>query len=464
MKKITAILLAAILAFTLCTPLLAYDANYTDKADILHEMGLFAGTDKGYELEKAPTRLEALIMLVRLLGKEKEAFGSTQPYPFTDVPPWAATYVSYAYHSGLSNGMSETEFGATLPCEARMYLTFILRALGYDDAKKDFTYNGAVKFASDISLIDAKYDRYLSVFTFLRDDMVMISYQALLQKMNNSTDCLLQQLVLQNAVHITDAEPYISIFLCEQLYLNSDNRQRALMSMDMSALELIKVSANFGTSTLSTEDNTKMQYRSNTDFDYMSTITGTINGRSEVLRTYIYTDGYLYYSDADGTKIKEAMTPEEFFGEGDTLVDFDADDSAAPELATAPMVDDRKPVIITKKPNGETIIEYSLEFSEEDIQEINKSVSEFLVNVSDLKEADVRDMTITITESSSIDCFTKDGLFLYSSMKYTVQTKWGKNVIVIERELIEKDNSPGKEVPFTLPALDGYEVGIVPQD
>ena len=48
-----------------------YQAQYTQYAQALNVMGLFKGTDVGYELERQPTRLETLIMLIRLLGEEE---------------------------------------------------------------------------------------------------------------------------------------------------------------------------------------------------------------------------------------------------------------------------------------------------------------------------------------------------------------------------------------------------------
>ena len=34
----------------------AFAANYTNCADSLHEMGLFQGTQNGYDLDRTPTR------------------------------------------------------------------------------------------------------------------------------------------------------------------------------------------------------------------------------------------------------------------------------------------------------------------------------------------------------------------------------------------------------------------------
>ena len=59
-------------------------ANFTNCADRLKDVGLFQGTNQGYQLDKAPTRAEASAMLVRLLGKEAEAEKLTYTAPFTD--------------------------------------------------------------------------------------------------------------------------------------------------------------------------------------------------------------------------------------------------------------------------------------------------------------------------------------------------------------------------------------------
>ena len=66
--------------------------DYPAMASSLKTLGLFRGSDtaygEGFDLEKAPTRMEALIMLIRLLGEEKEALACTAPFPFTDIPDW----------------------------------------------------------------------------------------------------------------------------------------------------------------------------------------------------------------------------------------------------------------------------------------------------------------------------------------------------------------------------------------
>jgi trk system potassium uptake protein TrkH len=81
-------------------------------AQELKDLGLFRGvSETDFDLDRAPSRVEALVMLIRVLGKESEVTGDTWKHPFTDVPGWADNYVGYAYSKGLTNGQSATQFG-----------------------------------------------------------------------------------------------------------------------------------------------------------------------------------------------------------------------------------------------------------------------------------------------------------------------------------------------------------------
>lgn len=62
----------------------------------------------------------------------------TQHPSFQDVPEWALKYVAYAYAKGYSKGTSSTTFSPDELLDAKSYVTFVLRALGYDDSKGDF--------------------------------------------------------------------------------------------------------------------------------------------------------------------------------------------------------------------------------------------------------------------------------------------------------------------------------------
>jgi len=177
MKKSFAVL-ALVLVCAMLVPCFASAVSFTAQADAMKDMGLFLGTNNGYDLDKAPTRAQAAVMLVRFLGKEAEAKEGEWETPFTDVPDWAKPYVGYLYENDLTKGMSETTYVPDDVCSAQMYATFILRALGYMDenGKDTFEYAKVFEFAEEKNLITAEN---CDKDNFLRDHMVGIAYKAL---------------------------------------------------------------------------------------------------------------------------------------------------------------------------------------------------------------------------------------------------------------------------------------------
>ena len=186
----------------------AFAANYTNCADSLHEMGLFQGTQNGYDLDRTPTRAEAAVMLVRLLGKEAEAKALTYTAPFTDLKGWEKPYVQYLYSNGLANGTNRTTFHPTDKCTAQMYAVFLLRALGYSDTA-DFSYANAIETAREQGIYDTGI---INTQNFLRDDAAAASYTVLSVSPKNSEGTLLDQLVIENAITEANAKSYQNLF------------------------------------------------------------------------------------------------------------------------------------------------------------------------------------------------------------------------------------------------------------
>lgn len=195
-KSVNILITFLIVLSILITPVYAADfddANY-DYALKLKELGVFVGTDSGFELSRVPTRIEGVIMLVRLLGKENEALSMANDITvFTDVPSWANGYVNYAKSNGLTNGVSDTLFGSNDSMSAQMYVTFLLRSLGYDDTKGDFYWEDSLTKANSIGMIDAT-STYTSR-TFIRSHVARLSYNALVTLYKNSPTTLAQYLV-----------------------------------------------------------------------------------------------------------------------------------------------------------------------------------------------------------------------------------------------------------------------------
>ena len=203
----------------------AFAANYTNCADSLHEMGLFQGTQNGYDLDRTPTRAEAAVMLVRLLGKEAEAKALTYTAPFTDLKGWEKPYVQYLYSNGLANGTNRTTFNPTGKCTAQMYAVFLLRALGYSDTA-DFSYANAIETAREQGIYDTGI---INVQNFLRDDAAAASYTALSVSPKNSEGTLLDQLVSENAITEADVKRYQSLFSSYAQYREATAGMDALL-------------------------------------------------------------------------------------------------------------------------------------------------------------------------------------------------------------------------------------------
>jgi hypothetical protein len=192
------------------------EKDFEGSADILHELGLFQGAANGYELDRTPTRAEAAIMLVRLLGKEDVALASRNTHPFRDVPAWASPYIAYMYANGLTNGVSRTEFG-TGACDAKMYASFALRALGYDDANGDFRYEDALSFAYAVDMISDESLERLNNGVFLRGDLAIISLWAVFTELKDDELCLIDRLVSEKAVAPAAAKKYNDILAAETI-------------------------------------------------------------------------------------------------------------------------------------------------------------------------------------------------------------------------------------------------------
>lgn len=192
-------------------------ANFTSSADVLKDLGLFQGSEAGYDLDRAPDRAEAATMMVRLLGKEAEAKAyyeaNADKFPFTDLDngyDWAKPYVAWLYNEGLTSGASATTFEPGSKCTAQQYTTFLMRALGYSDAEGgDFTYDKAIDFATEKGVVDLFN---MDADDFMRDDVVAMSYTALSVAPKSGETDLLTKLVNDKAVDAEKAAPVQKTF------------------------------------------------------------------------------------------------------------------------------------------------------------------------------------------------------------------------------------------------------------
>ena len=310
-KTFKAILIAVMIAAALAVT--SFASNFDHCADALNEMGLFRGTQNGYELDRAPTRAEAATMLVRLLGAENEALALSYTAPYTDVADWAKPYVQYLHDKGLTKGTSATVFGYSDKCTAQQYATFLLRALGYTDGENgDFVYTDALAFAEKCGVVDFVN---CAGDVFLRDNVAAMSYTALSVSPKSREADLLTKLKSSGAV--SDDKGYIAFFENYRKYMEVSKvlNETAKLSTD------IKMSM---TSAVAGKENMKMDYTLSlaADIDaenpdeskmmYEGTIKAVTEVEGEKVNldmpvSYYFADGYLYV-DVSGQKQKAQLS------------------------------------------------------------------------------------------------------------------------------------------------------------
>ena len=182
---------------------LSSETDYNALALALKTLGLFKGSDTaygfGYDLEQPPTRIQGLIMFLRLLGEEKAALATTAKNPFKDVPAWCQSYVAYAYEKGYTKGVDSAKmlFGTDSAMGAADYMTFVLRALGYQESgdAPDFTWSTALASAARLGVLTAGEQKILAEQTFLRAHVAYVSYFALDASYKGGGQTLVQKLV-----------------------------------------------------------------------------------------------------------------------------------------------------------------------------------------------------------------------------------------------------------------------------
>lgn len=185
---------AALFTVTSKTAVVDYQGNYSfsysDATDYnamayalktLHLFkGSFTGYGEGFDLEVAPTRLQALIMFIRVLGEEDEALAWSGTTPFTDIAAGtqAAQYVGYAYSKGYTNGYTATTFKPAGSVNAWQYTEFVLRAMGYSSAANTDLSDTLLRARNAGVLTDGEVEM-LQRDPFLRAELVYVSYYAL---------------------------------------------------------------------------------------------------------------------------------------------------------------------------------------------------------------------------------------------------------------------------------------------
>lgn len=206
-KRLTGFFTAVVLLLGAGLSVNAHTPEQERTADALNELGMFLGTGTSYELDSQLSRVQGITLLVRLMGMENAALTGTYETPFTDVPAWADRYVGYAYENQITNGTGAQTFGSDDTITDYMFLTLVLRALGYTDSGENaqFVWNDPYELAEQIELISSiQADE-----NFTRGDAVVIFWNAMSAELVGTEITLKESLIAQGVIEektYTEAE------------------------------------------------------------------------------------------------------------------------------------------------------------------------------------------------------------------------------------------------------------------
>jgi len=184
----------------------------------LYYLELFQGTVSGvntpvFELESPLNRIQALVMVIRIMGLEKEALAYDGENNFTDTPAWAWQYAAYAYKTGLTTGINPegTLFGPDRVVTCQEFTVFLLRALGYSEADGDFEYAGALRKAVEISLYSEAELNLLSSGNYVRGKAVASMTSALMTSLKGTDTLLIYSLMEKGIVTEERADDFVEV-------------------------------------------------------------------------------------------------------------------------------------------------------------------------------------------------------------------------------------------------------------
>lgn len=164
-QKFVALLTALLLFSTCIVPSIAFADTIGKEAKACSDLGILIGTDaeKGVTseyLSTTPTRLQALIIFLRIQGLDSDALKYSSDNNFIDATDleWVVgrNYLAYAKDNPELGWIGSTD-GKFLPnkdLDGKAFYKVMLESLGYQQ-DIDFTYNDTLKFAESIDLVSS---------------------------------------------------------------------------------------------------------------------------------------------------------------------------------------------------------------------------------------------------------------------------------------------------------------------
>ena len=458
---ITALLLVAALSVT------ASASEYDAVAEDLAAIGMFRGTANGFELDRAPTRSEAAIMLVRLYGAEDEAKAAYEAgeltHPFNDVSAFSSPYVAWVYSKGISNGTSATTFGSASHCTAKTYTAFLLRALGYQDGV-DFAYADTLDFAASKGFLDT------SAFsgTFLRDDLAALTYQALAADLKDGSTYLLDSLVQSGAIDAEAAKPMTEKFENYRALLGATSAMGSSIDtdFDMNMHMTATASGNAGGTPVSETEAMDVAAAGRVQMvmdekDPQMALTMAISTGEEAMDIGMWLkDGWMYTS-YDGEGVKQYI--------GDEMADFMAIYQELLEQSTTQMNVGMLPMIssVTAEKSGSSTV-YTMTLNDALFGMVGDVMGMLTDAGSEIEGMEDLDLGLgmdgfTCTYTYTIDSkgqLKSAGVDMVMTMKMDMDLGEGgtmSTTIDMDMDMTMDVNATGKDVRITFPSFSGFE-------
>ena len=144
---------------------------YTTEAESLQADGLLNGNEKGLDLLKPLTRIEATAILVRAMGLEDTPTSDTSYFADIQSDNWGAKYANIAKDKGIADGIGDNLFAPNDTITASQFATLILRNQGENP-----DWQTAINTFAERGLITSEQAKKMDLFT--RGDMAKIIYEA----------------------------------------------------------------------------------------------------------------------------------------------------------------------------------------------------------------------------------------------------------------------------------------------
>ena len=442
----TALLLTAALCVT------ASASDYDDAAQDLSAIGMFRGTASGFELDRAPKRSEAAIMLVRLYGAEEEAKAAYDAgqisHPFTDVSDFTSPYVAWLYNKGITKGATATTFGSAGPCSAKMYCAFLLRALGYEDGV-DFQYADTLEFAQQKGF----YDPTMFAGDFLRDDLAALTYQGLATDLKDGSTYLLDSLVKSGAVDAESAKPMtekIDAYRAMSAAMNTVDANAMDVDVDMQMDMTITAEGETMQVPSTMRGNLKMIVAEDDSVQMAYTMKTVSQGESVDMDIWMK-DGWVYLStEMNGEAMKLKYSVEDQLAAVEALGTVNVDAMSVSGLAMLESVTAKKAsggnteytIVIGEGVNS--LVENVLGMMGQDVGSMDMRLGKMTATYTVDSKGNMKKVDMTFTASVKMDVPMEDG------QSYSMAADY-------DYDMTMTVNATGKNVKVTFPNFSDFQ-------